>query len=1174
MAANNTTFYKIIPILLLAVLVSVFAQQPPRTLSSVDTELAGICGEASTPYAERVRLIHRLPSNLAPEQLECCRAFLESPLAEQPLPDLEFNGLKNELVFALLRQREGLAQLAELLVRMSRAPETDATWRDYCVQFLGKCYPRISDAQSREAMEDALWEALRTRRSGRAAGSAARQLMTLGRTFPEFPPDKVAQASLEVLLDPASSDETTDMIGRILKTEKNGYGENAVITQQNYFDTNGHIVKTTQTALADTIYEYDELGELVCTGQDADGNGTLNLVSNDRITETSTTYMQDNDDAWWLRSEQKLYATANDATPTTVSTSERRISGFANSVVSETRETDVHGNTTVSTTAINRATKTVTTESLSPESTVAEQQVTVNGLTISVRSKSNLTTTFGYDGLRRRVSVTAPRTGTSTIAYDAAGQLSAETDAAGNTTSCGSDNAGRLAWKKNALNKYARYAYNQRGQQTRVWGDTEYPVEYSYDQYGQKVAMTTFRTGNAWSGESWPNPAPVGDTTTWNYDAATGLLTSKVYADGYGPSYAYTADGKLATRTWARKDAQDNDLVTTYSYNLFGELTGIDYSDSTPDITYAYNRFGKLSQVTDVVGMRTFAYNATLDEVSETITGLYGKTLTRTYTSTGFKGRKQGLSIGNVSHYAYGYDSYGRMDQITVPSGSFNYARLADSDLVSQMTRPNGITTTWSYEQNRDLITQVQNGTVSTYGYVNDAIGRRTSMSRTGSAHSNPDTIFYNYNDRSELTGAQSNVDATYSYSYAYDPIGNRISASEAGLPWTYTTNNLNQYTSATESNTQLSFSYDLDGSMTYRPVDATSGWTQVWNGENRMVETYRGTDRLTFKYDYMGRRVEKCVYSGNTLASKTLFVYDGFKCVEELDALSNNAVAMRHAWQPFDVGLDVILATTDTNGVSYFLYDANKNVIQKTTANGALLEKYAYAPFGKNAGVNNAHIGFSSEVRDDNTGICYYNYRYYVIDMALWLKRDPLYDLFVHESEEMLNLYNYVNNNVINKNDYFGLSNELMGYTKCDDKRGIVVITVIEEHTTESNCVYIHEKKHKKNIQYCCAEIIKCEKFLNQYGKANECKPNYYKWLNKTRAWDECSALKAERKCLRKFLKKCKKEECKDCKIYKTEINRIDDELKMNCDGLLSSKMENCYVTTLIFDVLESANK
>ena len=108
-------------ILLFGSTIVIMAQQLPRTSSSVFKELSSICGEASSPYAERVRLIHRLPSNLAPEQLERCRAFLESTLAGQPLPDLEFNGLKNELVFALLRQREGLTELAELLVRMSRA---------------------------------------------------------------------------------------------------------------------------------------------------------------------------------------------------------------------------------------------------------------------------------------------------------------------------------------------------------------------------------------------------------------------------------------------------------------------------------------------------------------------------------------------------------------------------------------------------------------------------------------------------------------------------------------------------------------------------------------------------------------------------------------------------------------------------------------------------------------------------------------------------------------------------------------------------------------------------------------------------------------------------------------------------------------------------------------------
>ena len=66
--------------------------QMPRTLSSIDAELSSISGEVSSPYTERVRLIHRLPSNLAPEQLERCRAFLGSPLAGQPSPTWSSTG--------------------------------------------------------------------------------------------------------------------------------------------------------------------------------------------------------------------------------------------------------------------------------------------------------------------------------------------------------------------------------------------------------------------------------------------------------------------------------------------------------------------------------------------------------------------------------------------------------------------------------------------------------------------------------------------------------------------------------------------------------------------------------------------------------------------------------------------------------------------------------------------------------------------------------------------------------------------------------------------------------------------------------------------------------------------------------------------------------------------------
>lgn len=159
-------------------------------LARIDEALAAVFGEAGreASYSERLQLIHSLPSDLDGGRLERCRRFLESPTELQALPCLEFNGLKNDMVLALLRQKEGLPELAGLLVRMSRDPWTDDVWRDYCVQFLGKCYPAVADMDSRRSMADALWEALETRRASSCAGAAGRQLMSLSRSFREFPP--------------------------------------------------------------------------------------------------------------------------------------------------------------------------------------------------------------------------------------------------------------------------------------------------------------------------------------------------------------------------------------------------------------------------------------------------------------------------------------------------------------------------------------------------------------------------------------------------------------------------------------------------------------------------------------------------------------------------------------------------------------------------------------------------------------------------------------------------------------------------------------------------------------------------------------------------------------------------------------------------------------------------
>ena len=443
---------------------------------------------------------------------------------------------------------------------------------------------------------------------------------------------------------------------------------------------------------------------------------------------------------------------------------------------------------------------------------------------------------------------------------------------------------------------------------------------------------------------------------------------------------AVAADGKLSTRTWSRG------VVTSYAYNAAGDLTGISYSDSTPAVTLSYNRLGQKTSVTDAVGSRSFAYNSTFDLTSEAISGLYSKTISRAYDSLG---RASGLSIGSEYNVGYSYDSVGRFASLTNGSDAFTCSYLANSNLVSSITYPNGIMATNTYEASRELITLTENKfgviIVSKYNYTHDATGRRTTMGKNGTAFAQSDSIAYGYNSRSEVTSAAATNETAYNYGYSFDNIGNRVTANERGTTFNYASNALNQYTAINSANP----AYDLDGSMTAN----VNGWTYTWDAENRLKSATNGSQVLNFKYDYMSRRVEKNVLSGETVSKDEKYVYDNYKQIARVDATNSNALVQKFVWNNERL-LSVIDAPSSTS--YYAVQDANKNITELLDGSGNIAAHYEYSPFGKVTVQNGAYASsnpyrFSSEYADDETGLVYYNYRYYESGLGRWLSRDPI---------------------------------------------------------------------------------------------------------------------------------------------------------------------------------------
>ena len=787
-----------------------------------------------------------------------------------------------------------------------------------------------------------------------------------------------------------------------------------------------------------TTYTYDALGNVTAT---ATAYGSESPVT----TLVEQSYVLENG-KWFSQSRQQVQYVENGSTKIiTTGLAKQQVGGFSGSTIAYSESFagpfDANGdsvNKTMQSTTLDRSTQTVVSTTIYPTSEQPAIQTTIGGLLASSVSPTHGgATLYQYDALGRRMGQKEARhTNYATVTYNAQGRVEAITDAAGHATTYtyygnGTAGAGQLHQETNALGQATFHQYDLLGREIYTWGSATYPVAQGYDAYGQLNLLRTFRDTNAnFAGVSFPTGAN-GDTTTWSYDEATGVLLQKTYADGKGPSYDHFADGKLKTRTWARKDANNNPLTTTYTYTPKGELAQVDYSDTTPDVSYTYNTLSQQTSITDGAGTRTFSYDAiSLNLIAENFAGTVNGTLHRAYDaynrSTGYA--LVGASLATPSPdeevltaATYGYDTRGRFSQVTgnaVPAGippiahslsplAFNYTRVTNSDLIASVTGP-AHTVTNTYEVNRGVLlgkqnTALSNSIVSQFDYTVNPIGQRTSRSQTGTAFAALSTDTFAYNDRGEVTGSTNDVNPVLNRGYAYDPIGNRLTATEGTETKSYTANGLNQYLSVTSVSSVVNPTYDDDGNM----LTDGEGKIYTWDGENRLIQvTLPNSEIVRYSYDGQSRRVKREHFSSAATETTTYF-FDGWNVIAETKQVGSADPQLKtHIW-----GLDLSNTLQGAGGVGGLLasiahgpspiasfpsYDGNGNVSDLLDTQGIIKAHYEYDAFGKEtlalgdwAEENTYH--FSTKPWDALVELNYYGYRFYRPMDGRWINRDPI---------------------------------------------------------------------------------------------------------------------------------------------------------------------------------------
>lgn len=509
----------------------------------------------------------------------------------------------------------------------------------------------------------------------------------------------------------------------------------------------------------------------------------------------------------------------------------------------------------------------------------------------------------------------------------------------------------------------------------------------------------------------------------FTYDSRSRLKTANNPESG---TFSYKYDDN--SNVIEKKDARN--VTTTIGYDLLNRPTGKIYSDGTPMITYTYDEAavpfskGKLTRVSNSSSTTEYtAFDA------------QGRTLSH-----------RQITGGNIYSTAYKYDVGGNLIEQTYPSGRVvkNVFDNGD-DLVAVSSRTAANRPFRNYAGN---FSYTAHGTVSSMRLGNgrweslQINAKRQPLQIGLGAAQNGTDIFkleYNYDTTQNNGNVQSQTITvptvgatvgftalqTYTYdslnrlkvaretvggaekwkqTFLYDRYGNRtfdavntttLNKTCAGNPDNVcqpAVNNPNINSANNRFTTAQGYTFDVSGNLTHDAENRKF----VFNADNKQTEVRNATTdalQAQYFYDGDGNRVKKKVIG---TGEETIFVYD-----------ANNKLVAEYS-------INVPAPTTPTT--QYLTGDHLGTPRVITNASGDVISRRDHLPFGEEilAGTSTATSNrsnhpqyatdnirqkFTGKIRDEETGLDYFEARYY---SSKW-GRFTTSDEFVGGPEELI---------------------------------------------------------------------------------------------------------------------------------------------------------------------------
>ena len=605
-------------------------------------------------------------------------------------------------------------------------------------------------------------------------------------------------------------------------------------------------------------------------------------------------------------------------------------------------------------------------------------------------SETAVWTTTVFDSLGRVISLTTPDSAVVTTAYS--GNAVTVTDQAGKLRRSLSDGLGRLI----------RVDEPNSGNSLGAASSPQQPTAYSYDVLdnltgvSQGVQTRTFVYNSLKRLTSATNPES--GTVTYDYDANGNLIT-KVDANSITTSLAYDAINRVTSKRYINSPGTP---AISYFYDAqplpsgaptfdrgysTRRLVAVTYGSGSSAGTYrGYDQMGRVVrqyQRTDSVNYLVEAtYYANSSPQTLTYPSVPGASDRRVVTYTNdVAGRLSALSSTATS--------YG-------PGASLASIQYAAHNGLKTETYGNGLIHAVNYND-RLQATEIKLGTS----------GNPTSIVSLGYGYGTTN------NNGNVLTHTYNGGGLSYTQTFAYDTLNRLTTSSESGSSWSQT-NAYDRYGNRwidlgggnqslyfnTANNRITGRSYDAAGNLLNDGLHSYS-----YDAENKITNV----DSVpAYIYDGEGQRVRKLV--GENLR----YVYSiGGQLIAEFSGASGTLL------KEYIYGAHGLLATIEPtavnpNGTRYTTADNLGSPRVVTNSSASLVSRHDYMPFGEelSAGVGGRTTAmgfpgssdglrqkFTSKERDVETGLDYFDARYYASMQGRFTGADP-FDINLERQE------------------------------------------------------------------------------------------------------------------------------------------------------------------------------